>query len=265
MYFDELPAGWESADAMVLQALRVGFQMGTQSPSAQGLVQYINTTQAEKIADLQGSIEEATDGLKSSVEEAFASGEACTAKGFGSIDGECVALPWVVTSKEPECTDDNAGALRYAVDDGGLLVCAGANAGWTAVSPPAEGKSKTSPGESCAALQAAGLSTGSGLYWLAKGGGLDIRLGYCNMQGDGVELGDGSAKAYPAPSCFQLQQYYGVLSDELQRFWIGDEEEESFCRFTGFEVVHAARFVIGPLVWHLLHACWLEASMCLIL
>ena len=70
-YFADLPAGWEGADAMVLQALRVGYQMGTQSPSAQGLVSYINTTQTEKMDALAETVEKAADDLKTTVQDAF--------------------------------------------------------------------------------------------------------------------------------------------------------------------------------------------------
>ena len=134
-----------------------------------------------------------------------------------------VYRPWVVTTKEVKCTDDNEGALMFAKDDGGqwkynedtdrvplppparsrapcmldafsgkrssatlismltcaqklmvvlhdskgLLICSGAKAGWNPVSPPTLGKAPASPGPSCSGIKKAGLSSGSGLYWLA--------------------------------------------------------------------------------------------------
>lgn len=76
---------------MVLQALRLGFSMGTQSPKANGLLQYINTTQREKIDALDERIAEEAGALKAQVSDAFDEGAKCTENGFGYVDEACTS------------------------------------------------------------------------------------------------------------------------------------------------------------------------------
>lgn len=64
--------------------------------------------------------------------------EACSAKGLGYVDGECASRSWIIAkaSDDVVCTDDNTGALRYAVKGGGLELCAGKADGWYDAIPP---------------------------------------------------------------------------------------------------------------------------------
>lgn len=124
----------------------------------------------------------------------------------------------------------------FAKDDGGLLICSGAEAGWNPVSPPTLGKAAASPGPSCSGIKKAGLSSGSGLYWLAAvEGKRKKRLAYCDMTTTaGTEIGDGSTEDYPAPTCFHLQQFYGGLTSTVAKFHVG--KGESFCGLDGFAI-----------------------------
>lgn len=54
--FEDLPEQWQQNDAGILEAIQLGFNMGQASPSATGLVSYINETQTEKIAALDQRI-----------------------------------------------------------------------------------------------------------------------------------------------------------------------------------------------------------------
>ena len=176
-----------------------------------------------------------SDALKAQVEAALADGEACTAKGFGTVNGKCVALPWVVTSTDATCSTENIGALRYSASAGGLQVCSGSK-GWGAVASNPLGKSKSSPAPSCKNIRDTGLSTGSGMYWLAS----PTRLSYCDMSGDaccgkGGEVGDGSSSSLKAPGCFQIQQYFGGLTSAFKRFWL--DSGEHFCALRAGAIV----------------------------
>ena len=173
--FEDLPEQWQQNDAGILEAIQLGFNMGQASPSATGLVSYINETQAEKIAALDqriidtlaasdADLKAATKLSTENVKKALATFEECSASGLGYEDGACTSQAWVVAEADTDCTDDNKGALRYASDDSGLELCKGKDGGWSGVAPPSLGKNAASAGKNCAALKTAGASNGNGLY-----------------------------------------------------------------------------------------------------
>jgi hypothetical protein len=140
VYFDDLPASWETSDTMVVEAIKFGYEMGAQSPNAQGLVAYLNTTQRKQIEGLTAEMAATKDGLADTLAEAVADSAKCTASGRGvDADGNCVGVSWVVaTDAEAECTVANSGALRHAPDAGGLQICS--DAAWSPVAPPDLGR-----------------------------------------------------------------------------------------------------------------------------
>ena len=66
------------------------------------------------------------------LKESLATFQECSIKGLGYVDGACASRSWVIAeaSDDVACTDDNTGALRYAVKGGGLELCAGKADGW---------------------------------------------------------------------------------------------------------------------------------------
>jgi hypothetical protein len=125
VYFNDLPASWETSDTVVAEAIDLGFGIGAQSAKADTLVSYLDTTHRELVEGLSDAIATAQNELAESLVETVAKSAECTASGRGiDATGSCVGLPWVVaTDVRTACTRAESGALRHVAEVGGLQVC----------------------------------------------------------------------------------------------------------------------------------------------
>ena len=125
---------------------------------------------------------------------------------------------WVVPNGAPQasCGKDTVGALRH--DDQGALMMCGKDGKWGNVSPPTVGRSRATPGKSCADLKKNKFDTGSGLYWL--GTATKPYTAFCDMSKDGEATGDGSTKDKPAASCLSVFTQYGTVKGTAAKFWL---------------------------------------------
>ena len=57
-------------DAGILEAIQLGFNLGQSSPSATGLVSYLNDTQSVKMAELDDHITTSLDETNAAIQEA---------------------------------------------------------------------------------------------------------------------------------------------------------------------------------------------------